>query len=87
MANGTFDIGEERSGIREIDGLFVHFREMARQLDHLIHKVYETRIEEQNLIAESREAQLQALQMPDQSAFSIQHAGFHQLDGIDGRGG
>lgn len=63
MANGTFDIGEERSGIREIDGLFVHFREMAGQLDHLIHKVYETRIEEQNLIAESREAQLQALQM------------------------
>ncbi len=27
-ANGTFDIGEERSGICEIDGLFVHFREM-----------------------------------------------------------
>ena len=63
VANGTFDIGEERSGIREIDGLFAHFREMAGQLDHLIHKVYETRIEEQNLIAESREAQLQALQM------------------------
>ncbi len=63
VAKGRFDIREENSGIQEIDRLFTRFKDMAEQLDNLIHKVYEAKIKEQSLIAESRQAQMQALQM------------------------
>lgn len=63
VAKGCFDIWEENSGIQEIDRLFTRFKDMAGQLDNLIHKVYEAKIKEQSLIAESRQAQMQALQM------------------------
>lgn len=63
VAKGRFDIRNENSGILEIDRLFTRFKDMAEQLDNLIHKVYEAKIKEQSLIAESRQAQMQALQM------------------------
>ena len=63
VAKGHFDIRNENSGILEIDRLFTRFKDMAEQLDNLIHKVYEAKIKEQSLIAESRQAQMQALQM------------------------
>ena len=62
-SKGRFDIRNENSGILEIDRLFTRFKDMAEQLDNLIHKVYEAKIKEQSLIAESRQAQMQALQM------------------------
>ena len=64
IERGEFDDLEEgNTSIREINNLFNRFHAMAKRLDNLIHQVYEARLKEQKLIGETRQAQIQALQM------------------------
>lgn len=64
IERGEFENLEgQNTRIREINNLFNRFHAMAKRLDNLIHQVYDARLKEQKLIGETRQAQLQSLQM------------------------